>query len=56
MLFFCDLQISCKFYHYNPDSKEWQERGMGTLRLNQHIDTKDDVRLGLLLDGILMAK
>lgn len=39
------LQISCKFYQYNMDTKEWQERGMGTLRLNQDIDSKENVRL-----------
>nr|CAD2174489.1 unnamed protein product [Meloidogyne enterolobii] len=39
------LKIDCKFYHYNSETKQWQERGMGTLRLNQHIGSKDDIRL-----------
>uniref|UniRef100_A0A915LMN5 RanBD1 domain-containing protein n=1 Tax=Meloidogyne javanica TaxID=6303 RepID=A0A915LMN5_MELJA len=37
--------IDCRFYHYNSETKQWQERGMGTLRLNQHIGSKDDIRL-----------
>lgn len=39
------LKIDCKFYHYNSETKQWQERGMGSLRLNQHIGSKDDIRL-----------
>ncbi|KAI3409895.1 hypothetical protein GPALN_006269 [Globodera pallida] len=39
------LHISCRFYQYNGETKVWQERGMGSLKINQHIDARDDVRL-----------
>ncbi|KAL3090373.1 hypothetical protein niasHS_006825 [Heterodera schachtii] len=39
------LHISCRFYQYNGEAKTWQERGMGSLKINQNIDVRDDIRI-----------
>lgn len=39
------LHIGCKFYIYERDSKTWQERGNGVLRINRHNEENDSYRI-----------
>ncbi|KAI6242169.1 Ran-binding protein 3 [Aphelenchoides fujianensis] len=39
------LHLSCKFFFFDVTEKNWQERGLGTLRINENIETPNNYRI-----------
>uniref|UniRef100_A0A915EKW3 RanBD1 domain-containing protein n=1 Tax=Ditylenchus dipsaci TaxID=166011 RepID=A0A915EKW3_9BILA len=39
------VNISCKFFYFNVESKSWVERGLGTLKINEKNNSCDNFRI-----------
>ncbi|KAI6180843.1 Ran-binding protein 3 [Aphelenchoides besseyi] len=39
------LHISCKFFAFDKETKTWQERGLGTLRINESLENPQNYRI-----------
>ncbi|CAD5216758.1 unnamed protein product [Bursaphelenchus xylophilus] len=39
------LHVSCKFYIFDKETKSWQERGNGVLRINQSFEERQNFRI-----------